>query len=39
MGISGGGGRKEYHGQGRAIDFAGAAGPNFDLTVERNWDA
>lgn len=31
--------RVDCHGQGRAMDFGGAAGPNFDLTVAGNWTA
>ena len=31
--------RKDCHGQGRAMDFAGAAGPSFDITVAGNWTA
>ncbi len=29
--------RNDCHGQGRALDFAGAAGPDFDLTVAGDW--
>ena len=27
------------HGQGRAVDFAGAAGPDFDLTIAGDWSS
>jgi hypothetical protein len=36
-GISGGGGRTDCHGQGRAIDFDGAAGNKGTVTVYNDW--
>jgi hypothetical protein len=37
IGISGGGGRTDCHGQGRAIDFGGAAGNSGTVTVYNDW--